>query len=114
MKIDAIVFSERKKKLFNVFLISSSLQASSSNRVYHYPKNPYGYQKHMLRVDDEHRPVLEGLCPDKIYVSTDDIRICDNRRLPPLIHCKMTQGFFRPIPPPQFHHNKTTQNGSFL
>jgi hypothetical protein len=68
----------------------------------------------MQRVDEENRPVLEGLCPDKMYVSTNDLRICDAQRLPPPLHCKMIQGFFRPIPPPQFHQKKPTKNSSFL
>ncbi|CAF0719464.1 unnamed protein product [Rotaria sordida] len=74
----------------------------------------YDYQKHMQRVDEENRPVLEGLCPDKMYVSTNDLRICDTQRLPPPLRCKMTQGFFRPIPQSQLHQKKTTLNSSFL
>ncbi|CAF3721522.1 unnamed protein product [Rotaria socialis] len=74
----------------------------------------YDYQKHMERVDEENRPVLEGLCPDKMYVSTNDLRICDTQRLPPPLRCKMTQGFFRPIPPAEFYQKKTTLNPSFL
>ena len=69
----------------------------------------------MQRVDEENRPVLEGLCPDKMYVSTNDLRICDAQRLPPPLRCKTRQGFFRPIPPPQFNQKKpTTINSSFL
>ncbi|CAF2379292.1 unnamed protein product [Rotaria sp. Silwood2] len=74
----------------------------------------YDYQKDMQRVDEENRPVLEGLCPDKMYVSTNDLRICDTQRLPPPLRCKMTQGFFRPIPPSQFYQKKSTLNSSFL
>ena len=68
----------------------------------------------MQRVDEENRPVLEGLCPDKMYVSTNDLRICDTQRLPPPLRCKMVQGFFRPIPPPQLHQKKTIETSSFL
>ncbi|CAF0757135.1 unnamed protein product [Rotaria sp. Silwood1] len=74
----------------------------------------YDYQIHMQRVDEENRPVLERLCPDKMYVSTNDLRICDTQQLPPPLRCKMTQGFFRPIPPSQFYQKKTTLNSSFL
>jgi len=62
----------------------------------------------MQRVDEENRPVLEGLCPDKMYVSTNDLRICGAQRLPPPLHCKTTQGFFRTIPPAQFFQKKNT------
>jgi hypothetical protein len=68
----------------------------------------------MQRVDEENRPILEGLCPDKMYVSTNDLRICDTQRLPPPVRCKVTQGFFRSIPPPQYNQKKTTFNTSFL
>ncbi len=81
---------------------------------YDYSKGVYDYQKEMQRVDEENRPVLEGLCPDKMYVSTNDLRICDTQRLPPPLRCKMVQGFFRPIPPPQFNQKQTTKNSSFL
>lgn len=85
----------------------------SSNQIDH-TSYVYDYQKHMQRVDEENRPVLEGLCPDKMYVSTNDLRICDTQRLPPPLRCKMIQGFFRPIPPPQFHQKKSPINSSFL
>jgi hypothetical protein len=81
---------------------------------YDHPKGVYDYQKHMQRVDEENRPVLEGLCPDKMYVSTNDLRICDAQRLPPPLRCKTMQGFFRPILPPQFNKKTPTINSSFL
>ena len=68
----------------------------------------------MERVDEENRPVLEGLCPEKMYVSTNDLGICDNQRLPPPLRCKMIQGFFRPVPPPQLHQRKPPRPSSFL
>jgi hypothetical protein len=68
----------------------------------------------MQRVDEENRPVLEGLCPDKMYVSTNDLRICHAQRLPPPLRCKTIQGFLRPIPPPQFKQKTSTINSSFL
>lgn len=74
----------------------------------------YDYQKHMQRVDEENRPVLEGLCPETMYVSTNDVRICDTQRLPPPLRCKMSQGYFRPISPGKFNKKKTTVNSSFL
>lgn len=74
----------------------------------------YDYRKEMQRIDEENRPVLEGLCPDKMYVSTNDLHICDTQRLPPPVRCKMVQGFFRPIPPPQFHQKKPIKTSSFL
>lgn len=70
----------------------------------------YDYQKHMQRVDEANRPVLERLCPDKMYVSTNDLRICDTQRLPPPMRCKMTQGFFRPVTPAQVYQKKTKLN----
>ncbi|CAF1599987.1 unnamed protein product [Adineta ricciae] len=77
-------------------------------------KGAYDYRKHMQRVDEANRPVLEGLCPYKMYVSTNDLRVCDTQRLPPPLRCKTAQGFFRPIPPAQFSQKKTTADASFL
>ncbi len=77
-------------------------------------KGVYDYQKEMQRVDEENRPVLEGLCPDKMYVSTNDLRICDTQRLPPPVRCTPIQGFFRPIPPPSRNSKKPPVNSSFL
>ena len=68
----------------------------------------------MQRVDEENRRVLERLCPDKMYVSTNDLRICDTQQLPLPLHCKVTQGFFRPIPAAEVYQKKTTVNSSFL
>ena len=68
----------------------------------------------MQRVDEENRPVLEGLCPDKMYVSTNDLRICDTQRLPPPLRCKITQGFFRPIDPSQIYQKKTALSTTML
>lgn len=78
---------------------------------YDHPKGGYDYHKHMQRVDEENRPVLERLCPDKMYVSTNDLRICDAQRLPPPLRCKVTEGFFRLVPPPQSYSKKTSTNG---
>ncbi|CAF0865179.1 unnamed protein product [Adineta steineri] len=77
-------------------------------------KGVHDYRKHMQRVDEANRPVLEGLCPDKMYVSTNDLRICDTQRLPPPLQCKTTQGFFRSIPQQQFYKKKNALNASFL
>ena len=76
--------------------------------------NSYDYYKHLRRVDEENRPILEGLCPAKMYVSTNDLRICDTQQLPSPLPCKMTQGYFRPISAAQFYQKKTTLNSSFL
>lgn len=67
----------------------------------------------MQRVDEENRRVLEGLCPDIMYVSTNNLRLCDTQRLPPPIRCEMTEGFFRPIPPPHARARKIVANSFF-
>jgi len=74
----------------------------------------YDYQKHLQRVDEENRPILEGLYPERMYVSTNDLNICSTQRLPPPIRCRMVEGFFRPVPPPQFNQKNTSMNASFL
>ena len=93
-----------------LFHTRRSLQGFNED-TYDHPKGDYDYHKHMQRVDEENRPVLERLCPDKMYVSTNDLRICDAQRLPPPLRCKVTEGFFRLVPPPQSSSKKTSMNG---
>lgn len=77
-------------------------------------KTSYDYQRQMKRVDEENRRILENLCPEKMYISTSDLRICDNQRFPPPLKCQMIQGFFRPVPPPQNLLKKSSTNASYL
>ncbi|CAF1208820.1 unnamed protein product [Didymodactylos carnosus] len=56
-------------------LTTTSSEYSGVYNVRSHPRSIRSYMTDMQRIDEEHKQVLENLCPDKMYVTQQDIRL---------------------------------------